>query len=277
MVAVLLCLVALTVPQTGFAHGSFHGRIERVNAQIDARPRDPELYLERSRILRAHGDFDESLADIERAAELNPELEAVLYDRGLTLLAAGRAAEAEAALGLFLDDAPEHADAHAARARARMELGRPLAAARDFDVAIDHQPVPIPERYLDRSRALAAAGDEHFTEAIAGLDAGLATLGPVAALELAAVDLEVRSGDFDAALLRVERAASGAARKETWLARRGDIELRAGRDAKARSSYEKALAEIERLPTHRRRTPRIQQLEAKLRSEIERLEATPEQ
>lgn len=242
-----------------------------MNSEIDQRPRDPNLYLERSRILRAHGDFDASLADIAQAADLDPNLEAVHYDRGLTLLEADRAAEAESALSLFLEHAPENADARAARARARMQLGRPIEAARDFDVAIEHQPVPLPERYLDRARALADAGDEHVAEAIVGLDAGLSVLGPVGALERAAVDLEIRSGRFDAALVRIDRAAADSPRKETWLARRGDIQLQAGRDAMARQSYEQALAAIEGLPTHRRRTPLTEQLEARLRSEIERL------
>jgi tetratricopeptide (TPR) repeat protein len=270
----VLACAALAFPPSIRAHGSFHDRIERANRDIESHPLDPEPYLERARILRAHGDFAESLADIDRAEALAPTLADVPYDRGRTLLEAGRYAEADIALGRFLEGAPEHPDAHAARAHARLQLGRPLEAARDLDAAVEFQPVALPERYLDRAEAFAQAGDEHLAEAIEGLDAGLARLGAVLALERAAIELEVRRGAFDAAIARIDRVAAHSARKEAWFDRRGDIELQAGRDADAQRSYQRALAEIERLPPQRRRTPLTQRLEAKLRSEVDRLSET---
>ena len=49
-------------------------------------------------------------------------------------------------------------------------------------------------------------------------------------------------------MVRLDTVLSQAARKESWLARRGDIELLMGRAADARQSYEAAQAALGALP-----------------------------
>jgi tetratricopeptide (TPR) repeat protein len=270
----LVLALCVSIAPAARAHGSFHERLEQANAAIVARPGAAEPLLVRADLYRRHGDLEEALADVERAAALEPELVRVEYVRAETLAAAGRQLEAVAAYGRYLAVYPDHPEAREGRASALFALGRPLEAARDLDVAVAHQPVPLPGTYLARARALADAGDAYLDEAIAGLDAGIAVLGPVVALERAAIELELRRGAVDAALERLDRVRLRSPRQESWLARRGEILERAGRREEARVAYVEALAALEQLPPERRRNVAMRDLEVTLRAALRRVSAS---
>ncbi|MBA2646756.1 MAG: tetratricopeptide repeat protein, partial [Pyrinomonadaceae bacterium] len=89
-------------------------------------------------------------------------------------------------------------------------------------------------------------------------------------LQLAALDLELAQKRYDRALTRLERIAAQSPRKETWLARRGEILEQAGRKTEAHAAYAAALAAIETLPPHRRRVKAVTELETRLRAALRR-------
>jgi predicted negative regulator of RcsB-dependent stress response len=91
-------------------------------------------------------------------------------------------------------------------------------------------------------------------------------------LQLEAIDLELTAKRYDAALARVETIAAQSARKEAWLARRGDILEQAGRVEEARVTCEQALAAMESLPARHRKTRATTKLEAQVRAALARLE-----
>jgi tetratricopeptide (TPR) repeat protein len=272
LLAVALCSGP---PLPGFAHGSFHERIARANRAVEAETDAPGPYLRRAEIHRHHGNFAEAMADLDRAAAMDPGGHEVDYFRGLVHLDSGRPEDAEAALGRFLEHEPRNPAALAGRARVLASLGRHLEAASVYSRAIESRPVAVPATYLARAEALARAGDEHLPEALRGLDAGLATLGPVMTLQRAAIDLEIRRGSIEAALARLEKAAAATPRQETWLARRGEILEGAGRLDEARGSFELALREMDRLPPHRRRTGAMTRLDARLQEALVRVSGSP--
>jgi predicted negative regulator of RcsB-dependent stress response len=130
---------------------------------------------------------------------------------------------------------------------------------------------PDPDYYLERAQAQAAAGPVSVDASLRGLDEGLALLGPVVSLQLAAIDLAVNAKRYDAALARLDRILEHAPRKEEWLARRGDILRAAGRRDEAHLAYQAALSAIVMLPAERQ-TAATTRLAVRLRSEIERRE-----
>jgi len=267
-------LVALALVEPTRAHGSFHAQLASVNERLEANPDDADLWLARAELWRRHRDMERALSDLEQVARLAPERRDVDFFRGRTLLEAGRVEAAERSLSRFLADAPEHPAARAARARARGLLGRHRSAAADWAQAIAHQPVPLPEYYLEHARALAAASPHDPALALRALDAGLATLGPVTGLALYAVELEQARGQTDAALSRLEQIAARSGRQEVWLARRAGILADAGRSAEARLAYTRSLREIQALPAQRR-TAAVRALELEVREALARLGAAP--
>ena len=125
--------------------------------------------------------------------------------------------------------------------------------------------------YLERAKALAAAGDSRIDEALGGLDEGIERLGPIVTLALYAVELELRKNRYDAALKRLDAVMSQSARKERWLLRRGEILEEAGRIDEAREAYTRALEAIETISAHRRSTRAVEEIELKVRTSLVRL------
>jgi tetratricopeptide (TPR) repeat protein len=187
-------------------------------------------------------------------------------------LEAGRPKPARGFLDSYLEARPNDAAANAARGRALAEMGKHLAAVEDFDRAIAHSQGDhnMPELYLERARALVAAGPQHLNRAIAGLDEGLERLGEPVTLQLYAIDLEVEGRRYDSALKRLDLLASRAARQEPWLMRKGAVLEAAGRREDALKVYRKALEAVESLPQNRRGSKAVSRLESEARAAIER-------
>ena len=249
-----LLYVVMSYPSFVLAHDGVHEQIAEVTRQIERDPKNAALYLKRGELHRLHRDWDKATLDYDRAARLNPQLAVVDLARGRMLYESGKHEPAKLALDRFLAQQPEHVE-----------------AARDFTAAIMlSSPRPQPEMYIERAQTLAAAGIEFRDEALRGLDEGMEKLGPLITLQLAALDLELAQKRYDRALARLERIAAGSPRKETWLARRGEIMEQAERKTEAHESYAAALAAIETLPPHRRRVKAVTELETRLRAALRR-------
>lgn len=256
------------------AHGPINEQITALTKQIQQDSQNAALYLRRGELHSHHRDWNAALADYERAARLDPTLAVVDLPRGRTLVEAGQYDQAKSALDRFLAKHPHHAEALATRAQVLAKLGHRLAAAEEYGRAIaagEGRDRPNPQYYLERARALAAEGGDHVDEALRGLDEGVARLGPIVTLQLAAIKLELTRQRYDAALARLETIAAQSPRKEAWLARRGEILEQAGRAVQARLAYEHALAATESLPPRHRQTRATVGLEAEIRAALARL------
>lgn len=233
---------------TAAPHGDLHEQIARVSAQIRADPRQPSLLMLRAELEREHGEHDAALADLASAEALDPALAGLDLSRGRVLLGAGRDAAAELALDRCLAKEPDLADALLLRARARQHQGRSAAAVEDYDRALSLLREPRPEDFLARADAVLAIGPARATQALAGIDQGLARLGPAVALVLRAIELEVQLGRTDAALARLDGLIRSAPRAEAWIARRADILTSAKRTEEARAAWREVLGRIDALP-----------------------------
>lgn len=267
IVAGLLTAMPLSVP----AHGDLHIQIQEVTRQIEKEPRNAELYLKRGELHRAHQEWDAAQADYDYVSTLNAKLTVVDLARGRMFLEANWPISAKVALDRFLAVHTNHVEGLTARARTLVKLDQRLAAARDYTSAINHSTEPRPELYLERAQALTTEGGAHWDAAIKGLDEGIKKLGPLVTLQLYAIDVEIKQKRFDAALNRLERVAAQSPRKETWLARRGEILQQAGRDGEAREAFQSALAAMDKLPPARRHVPAMVELEKRLQQALDSL------
>jgi tetratricopeptide (TPR) repeat protein len=260
-----LVALLLAVP----AHEDLEVQIARLTEQIEREPDRAILYFRRGELHRMHQDWAAARRDLERSASLDPDLSAADLALGRLANQTGDARRALAALDRFLARRPDHGEALLERARARVRLDDRAGALEDFTRAIARLDPPRPEHYIERSELHRA--EKRLDEAIRGLEEGMAKVGRVLPLQLAALDLEVEAGRTDAALARVDEIARGSERKDLWLARRGDILRGAGRGATAIEAYRSALAAIDALPAARRKTKFTQDLETRVRAELETL------
>lgn len=259
----LVLLVALAARCA--AHGDLHDQIVAVTAAIEAQPKNGELYFKRAELRRAHEEYTAALTDYEKA---DASLSAVQYGRGLAFAALHKEDEALAALDLCVAATPAHFNAFAARARIRTTRGETGAGVADFDRAIALAPSPDPDLFLDRAKALTAAKPPQLEAAAVGLRAGLALLGDIVSLGLALCDIEVQRSHFDAALAVLDRLRARSQRQETWLARRGEILLKANRPDEAAAAFREVRTSLDALPVHLRNTRAMQQLEASLQTHL---------
>ena len=217
---------------------------------VARRPDDPQLRLQRAQVMQAAGEWDAALAEAEVAAARGMNRDEVDTVRALILLDAGRSEAALVEIDRLLVRRPDAYDLVFARGRALRALGRSEEAAQELGRAINRMPRPTPEQVMVRRDVLLALGRRG--DAVTALDEGMARLGRVASLQLAAIGLEVDLGRYDAALRRVDELLGRSPSNPAWISRRGQILAAAGRTAEARAEYARALAIIDRRPATRR-------------------------
>ena len=264
----LAALLYALLPSTARAHGDFHLVISEIDKQIEASPKDPELYIRRGELHRTHQDWDSAYADFDRAAVLAPKLDAIDFVRGRLFLEANWLQSAMRVLDRFLSRQTNHVEGYITRARVQAKLTQHVAAAADFTRAIAFSPELWPDLFIERAQTLAAAGDNYFPAALEGIDEGIKKLGPLVTLQLYAIDLETKQKRYDGALARLDKIAKQSPRQETWLARRGEILQQAGRPGEAREAFKSALAAIAQLPPARRNVPAMLELEKRLQEQL---------
>lgn len=260
-----------TALQSASGHADLLLQIEQLTKEIEKDPGNVELYLRRGSLFRNHVDFEASYADFAKANSLAPQLATVDLMRGQLFLDWGWPLSARAYLDRFLTRQPNHVEGLVFRARALVKLNMRLAAVRDYDLALATSPEPGPDLFVERAQVLMAEGPEQAAAAVKGLDDGLKRLGPLVTLQLFAIDAELKIENYDGALARVDKVADRSPRKETWLARRAEILMQAGRPAEAKRAYESALAALQTLPPTRRNVPAMLELAKRIQREIDGL------
>ncbi len=269
----MLCVGAALGSIPARAHEDRDATLARLDAAIAATPGDPELWRSRAVLERRRGDFALAHADLTKAVDLGLGLVLAQRDRGLIWLEQGRFGDAEASLRSARAQSPNDAPTLLAHARALAGLERWREAADSYAALVALAPGSSPDVQLERIRATeAAGGSSGIADALRATEAALAALGPVPALERAALDLEVRAGQVDAALARLDRQAGRAVvARDELLLRRAEILERAGRQQAARAAYAQALAALDARTRARRTTPAARRLEAQARAGIARL------
>jgi tetratricopeptide (TPR) repeat protein len=255
----LLCYLSLTL----LAHDGLREQIEELTRQLRLKPHDAQLYLRRGELHRLQRAWQSALADYAQAARLDPALREVAFARGRMWLAAGKPQLARAELDRFLAARPAHAEAWLMRARSLVMLKHFAAAARDYTQAINL--LPQPDHYIERAQAQTQAGQ--YAEALRGLDEGLLCLGQLVVLQTLAIDLEVKRKRWNEALARLDQLAARTPRRESWLVKRGEILLLAGRKLEAKQAFSAALQSLDELPPAQRRTRAMLELERKAQTQ----------
>jgi tetratricopeptide (TPR) repeat protein len=268
LLTVPLVLTAIFLTRSpAAAHPGLHEQQHAVRDALARAPEDPALHVREGRIHAEQRDWDAALASYARAVRLGADPDDVAVLVGALHLDAGAPEAARWSFEDVLDHEPQRADARLGRARAWMQLGRPDAAAPDFEAAVVAMEAPTPPYVLEWHRALLAAGAPE--RALAALDTGIVRLGPVPSLQLAAVDVAVLLGHHDDALQRLDRLLRLEPDHPRWLARRGEVLERAGRTEEARVAYRRALDVID-VRSARRPTRALDELGRTLRTALAR-------
>lgn len=268
LVTLVLALGAIA----SHAHDEPAAALERLDARIAANPNDAELWRTRAVHQRRSGNFDGAHDDLDRSVESGLGLAVAHRDRGLIRFDEGRLPDAESLLRAAREQMPRDLSTLLGHARVLAAIERFDEAARAYAEIVALAPQTGPDVRLEHIRVTASQrGATAIFDAIRVADGAIAAIGPVPALERAALDLELRAGDLDAALARLDRMASRAGRRDSLLLERAQILERAGRTQGAMRAYAETLATTERLPAARKNTPAAREIESEARDAIARL------
>jgi tetratricopeptide (TPR) repeat protein len=222
----LLLLAGL--PALGRAHESLDAQIDALTQQLMASPREASLYLQRGELYRLHRDWDAAGRDYASAARFEPQRATIPLCRAALALDRGTPAAALACLDRYLEAHPADAAALELRSRVHRALGDAAAAVADLSRAIEAEASPRPDWILQRARWLSAPPLADWRAALAGLDAGIARLGPLVSLEEAAIALELSANRPQAARGRLAHIESQAGPQSAQRAAIEAVERQAG-------------------------------------------------
>ena len=260
----LLLISALSLP--AWAHEGLYEQLVAVTQQIRKAPRNPQLYLKRGELYRLLQQWDNALDDYRRARQLKPDMLETDFYCGRMWFEAGEPQRAKPALDAFLKNTPQHGEALLMRARVYEKLKDYRASAADYSHALSSMLGPKPDYFIERAKVQLADGKH--ADALRGLDEAIKQFGPLVTLQTQAIEIELQQAHWDSALARLDRLTSPAPRKESYLARRGEILLQAGRAAEARAAFSESLQSIEALPIRLRQTRAMLALEKRVRAAL---------
>lgn len=246
LIVITIIVFSALIPRKATAHGAFDDALKRFDALLAVTPEDALIWFQRSCLNLSHDEWQQALLDIERVDRLAPGKYPVDFVRGQALALGGLSEAARTVLDSFLKANPEHASALAVRARVFLQLNRPEDAFIDFRAALAKSATPEPDLYQEFADALTARGQQ--TTAASVLQEGLKKLGNIPSLISKALDLELATGQFDAALTRVDAMEQAAPRPEPWMARRAQILDQAGRKEEALVAWRTLASHIAALP-----------------------------
>jgi len=253
------------------AHDGLHEQILAVTEQIKKEPRKAALYLKRAELYRLHAEWKLSESDFSQAEKLDSTLAIVNLGRGKLWLDAKQFAGAKRALEIFLTGEPKSFEGVITMARVCARLGQTKAAVKYFTESIALAPADAAEIYLERAATLAAANRP--AEALRGLDEGLGKFAGLVTLQTAAIDLEVKRRNYDAALFRLDKLTAAMERRESFLLRRGEILFQAKRRCEARTSLLEAQKLYDSLTDFRKKVRAVKEQIARLEKLLAKIPA----
>jgi len=243
--------------------------LEGINRQLQANPTDARLLVRRSHIWVFMHKYDQAIADLNQANRLTP-LPEIEREQAQIYLAAGWYETGLEHAERHLKQFPDDPEGYLVRGRLNAKLDRRAEAGADLETAIERNKNPTMELYLERAQVLATEDGAHLPEVLGTLDQAIKRFGPIVTLESAALEAELGAQRYDAALARIDQIMSASPRKDTWLARRGDVLAQAGRENEARSAYQEALDAIDKLTPAQRSQPSTKELQTQLKALLEK-------
>ena len=178
--------------------------VDQYRRAVAAAPADVEARRSLALALRATGDLDGALAELEEAARLEPRDHIVLFDLGNVQLARGAQQAAADAFAASLAIAPDFVPARFNLANAQLMLGQSTEALANLERTIELDPSHRRARY-QAAMAKAAAGRND--EAMRDLDALLAADPGFGAALIGMAGMRRRAGDGAGARAAYEEAA----------------------------------------------------------------------
>ena len=260
---VLACVFA---PQL-FAHAAVDEQLASTDAKIRQQPNNAELYIHRGRLLLEAGYLEDAEDDFSHALALDGKLQAGHFFLASVYLQANAPQNAEHETLQFIrlankGDVGSLARGYRQLGHSYWQQGKQREAAEAYRSAIYYATEPAPDQYIECAAAFMALDKSQQLKALVVLDQGLAKLGPLVALQEAAINAELQLGDTHAAISRLDTLVAQVKRPAFWLYRKAQVLAKARRFEEAKHSFSDALEAIGQLRPQQRQLRATAQLKS---------------
>lgn len=245
--AATVLILMLLMPTQGLrAHGAYHDVVEEITRKLAVTPDDAALHFKLASAHEEHGEWKAALIECEKVKRLAATGFDTDFVEGKALACGGHLEAAKQVLESFLARQPHHAAARVERARVLWKQKKPEEAEKDFEAALSLESSAPVEWWIEAAEA---------GKAVETLRRALSQRGDDPQLLTASLEAELKAGDIDAALQRVETMRKIAPRPEPWMARRAEILTNAQRPVEARTAWQGLHQHLMALPNLERGIP----------------------
>lgn len=270
-IALVIGVLLLVAPAS--AHDGLDPEIQEITEKLAKNPNDIKLLIARAWNYRKNREFNKSLADVDRATQLDLGNQEILLARGLTLSALRRDVEAEVVLNRLLEEGAAKGQrrrqqnigdrildttsnritgrtsdknvlliALVERAYVRTRINKVDLGLKDFTAAIKIR--PFTNLYLSRGRIQETLGQ--FAQAAKGYREGLARVGNALPLKKSLIRVETIRQRYRQVLRLIDEELDRASVKTSWYLRRAEILGVMGKTQASERARKKALTEANR-------------------------------
>lgn len=242
-------LLILTFSKQSFGHGDLHERIIKVSQEIESHSDSAYLYFKRGKLYFYHEDYNEALADLQKAKSLkyiDHYCDLFLAKTYLNLNKPDYAIEITE--NILVEDS---VNVHAYKTKANAHLVKKdyEKAANAFQKILIYSKRTFPENYLDLSSAWEKLNTKKGnTKAIASMQDGILEFGPLIILQQKLKSLYVQDDDFENAFNIQKEIVARSQRKEFALFEAAKMLEKEGRKAESLAYANLALENIKILP-----------------------------
>jgi chitodextrinase/tetratricopeptide (TPR) repeat protein len=249
----LSIVLLLGMPLLATSHEDLDLQIADVKQKIDRAPDDYRLRAKLGELHGMHADWPLAVISFQQAQSLAPVTAAADLDlrTGEALHRAGRPDQGLPHVERYLDAHPNSSEGWRIHADILGSLGETDAALASFDRSIRMAKVPTPELYFERARLLEGQPNR-IGELLAGIDDGIARLGPLSSLVEYAINKELQRENYSAAVARMDELPEIMRQQPRWLYWRSTTLLKLGRATEAMQFNRMALQAISDLPERRK-------------------------
>ena len=246
LIALLLMAVGCVSESDLAAHGAYHDVVAEITQKLAVTPEDAALHFKLACAHQEHGEWKAALIECERVRRLGATGFDIDLLEGKALAVGGHWEAAKSTLDTCLTHQPRHAAALAERGKVFLKLGKLVDAQKDFEEALRLDPRAPAAWWLEAAQA---------GNAVEVLRKALLAHADDPQLLTTSLDAEIKAGNTDEALRRVDSLQGIAPRAEPWMARRAKVLLTAGRVEEARAAWTALRAHLLALPNLERGTP----------------------
>ena len=255
-----------------FAHGDTHERIATINQLLLEDPDNAMLYYKRACLYLDHNELTNALIDLDKSAEINPELNIVFFKKADLFYKLELYNDALKNINHYLSLEKEKAEfALLAKARIYSKLSEFDKSVQVYKQVLETNIPELPEVYFELVDVYIMSDDNPHTNAVECLKSGIEKFGDIHSFHQKIISLHVQFGKKESAIEYIDELINRMPRKESWYKTKADILIDLGRTNEALSEYNLALASIDLLSEHRKNTENIINLKQKIEIAIKNL------